>query len=66
MYKYLGKEVEVLRFSTNDTAQLADGTWVPSSLLVQIQLDVDVVENPINETEHVAATKKRASKSESN
>lgn len=34
MYKYLGKEVIVVRFSNNDTAQLADGTWIPSAMLV--------------------------------
>lgn len=36
IYKYNGKEVEVLRFTGNDTAQLADGTWVPSSMLTSV------------------------------
>jgi hypothetical protein len=65
IYKYLGKDVDVIRFSNNDTAQLADGTWVPSLMLLP-QIQLDKVENPIKETENVAATKKRASKSESN
>lgn len=60
MYKYLGKEVEVVRFSSNDTAQLADGTWVPSAMLM-LQPDSRVGEYA-NET----ATIKRAKKSENN
>lgn len=62
IYKYLGKEVQVTRFSGNDTAQLADGTWVPSAMLVaQENSDSPSIESAIE-----TATKKRARQSDSN
>jgi hypothetical protein len=35
-YIYMGREVEVIRFTANETAQLADGTWVGTNLLAPI------------------------------
>lgn len=61
-YKYLGKEVDVSRFSNNDTAQLADGTWVPSAMLIASEsLDLPKTDSLLE-----TATRKRAQKSESN
>lgn len=34
-YTYLGKEIEVVRMTEGGVAQLADGSWVPSSMLVE-------------------------------
>lgn len=57
IYQYLGKQVEVVRFTANETAQLADGTWVPSAMLHA---------QGKSETPLEVATKKRANQSETN
>lgn len=36
-YIYQGREVEVVRFTSGETAQLSDGTWVASGLLAPVQ-----------------------------
>jgi len=66
IYKYLGKEVQVTRFSGNDTAQLADGTWVPSAMLIEMQIDSRTQSEPSGETPIESATRKRAKASDSN
>lgn len=56
-YIYMGREVEVVRFSANETAQLADGNWVGTNLLVPVK---------VAETQAMIEAVKRTKRSDTN
>lgn len=49
-YIYQGREVEVVRFTSGETAQLADGTWVASGLLAPLKTETQAMIEAVKRT----------------